>query len=109
MGCGYVCRAEGAAHLLSLPLLLLLLVLRLLTQCLPAVISGLGSHQAAQQLWLPAASAAAPTGDKAARGAGREAAPISASSHVADFKVPLRQAFSQDYIHTETLVCTHSG
>lgn len=85
---------------LLLPLPLLLLLVRLLTQRLPAVISGLGSHQAAQQLWLPAASAATPTGEKAARGAGREAAPISASSRVADFKVPLRQAFSQDYIHT---------
>lgn len=100
--CGCVLRAEGGSPPPCLPP-------PPHTRRLSAVISRLESHQPAQQLWLPAASPVALTGEKAARGAGGEAAPISASSHVVGFKVPLRQALSQVYIeaHTHTLVGIH--
>lgn len=69
------------------------LLLLLTHDALSAVISGLGSHQSAQQRWLPAASPAALTGEEAARGAGREAAAISILS-CDRFKVPLRRVQS---------------
>lgn len=73
------------------------------TQRLAAVTSGLEPHPSAQRLRLPAASTPTSTGgEEAARGAGREAAPVSASSHAVGFEVPLRRALIHVYI------CTHA-